>query len=938
MKKTLVTILICLFSLLLFPNRVLAIEDVIGNNSENIIEEDKKEEITNNIDMENNNNEEKKIKEEESNNEEKLNNEEELKVDGENQVNEVSIENTEEKKEELETKNIVETKNEEKTLSIEKELQPQNGVPLVIIRVNEDEEAIQAAETKDPEHEYGNIEEMNSSKHHTTRAIGTVEIIVPENFECNYDLTNSPVGEKELSYIRGRGNSTWMISNKKPYKIKYDKKQDVLGMGANKEWGLLANSFDPTLTHNAIASLIAEEMGMEYTPKMLPVEVVMIGSESGSTYLGSYYISELVDINKTRVNIKELDEDDTKNITGGYLISIYYDEQDFKEPENTVFETEYSNIKFINENPYFDEGELTEGQEKQRTYIRNYINQIDDLIMNNEEIDENIHKQINELLDLKSTADFWLIQEFFINFDGYKTSSNYLYKKENGKLYWGPLWDFDLMLYMVDEDEPSHIEGFNKVLSFPWLDKLRSNDPEFVKLIKSEWEIMDQKIAELIEEGGILDQLKERQREAWNANYEIWKQGNYYDNDTTIDEEFEKMRTIIENRRNWFNDNLDDIKNVYSTVTYMVDDEIVKAETIRTGSLLEEYELKPQKEGLLFDGWVDKETNEKREYTLIQKDTILIPKYINPSDIEEEITVFLTNYEDWVSLDNEEYENSLKVYPEDYYELIKNNTKWTSSNEKVAKVDNGIVKLLSVGDTNITATIYNGTSKTYLLHVFDDSYETIEEPEDIILEKDSYTLEVGDLEQIIYSFYPNKPINPDNYLDVYRYVDDEEIIDVDYGGCFVIKALKEGTTKIKLELYSGYSEKSYVTKTINVTVVAKKETTNEEQGENKVNTNNNTVNNNGTGNIEPSINNNAITKLVNKKESSTQEEDTTKEDNQIEEETKEESKEKTKEESKEKHTKEESKDNNHSTLIIVLLTLSIIACLLFLILKNNNFE
>ena len=222
-----------------------------------------------------------------------------------------------------------------------------------------------------------------------------------------------------------------------------------------------------------------------------------------------------------------------------------------------------------------------------------------------------------------------------------------------------------------------------------------------------------------------------------------------------------------------------------------------------------------------------------------------------------------------------------------------------------------------------------------MLHVFDDSYETIEEPEDIILEKDSYTLEVGDLEQIIYSFYPNKPINPDNYLDVYRYVDDEEIIDVDYGGCFVIKALKEGTTKITLELYSGYSDKSYVTKTINVTVVAKKETTNEEQGENKVNTNNNTVNNNGTGNIEPSINNNAITKLVNKKESSTQEEDTTKEDNQIEEETKEESKEKTKEESKEKHTKEESKDNNHSTLIIVLLTLSIIACLLFLILKKQ---
>ena len=39
-------------------------------------------------------------------------------------------------------------------------------------------------------------------------------------------------------------------------------------------------------------------MDMEFTPKMLPIEVVMIGSQSGTEYLVSYYLAELVDIGK----------------------------------------------------------------------------------------------------------------------------------------------------------------------------------------------------------------------------------------------------------------------------------------------------------------------------------------------------------------------------------------------------------------------------------------------------------------------------------------------------------------------------------------------------------------------------------------------------------------------------------------------------------------
>ena len=44
--------------------------------------------------------------------------------------------------------------------------------------------------------------------------------------------------------IRGRGNYTWNSFYKKPYRLKFEKKQEVLGMAANKHFALLAHADD----------------------------------------------------------------------------------------------------------------------------------------------------------------------------------------------------------------------------------------------------------------------------------------------------------------------------------------------------------------------------------------------------------------------------------------------------------------------------------------------------------------------------------------------------------------------------------------------------------------------------------------------------------------------------------------------------------------------
>ena len=86
--------------------------------------------------------------------------------------------------------------------------------------------------------------------------------------ETQIYVTNAGVYSKlySQSQIRGRGNTTWNYP-KKPYAIKLDSKEDVLGMPKHKRWVLLANYVDKTCIRNSIAFEIARRSsGLEWTP------------------------------------------------------------------------------------------------------------------------------------------------------------------------------------------------------------------------------------------------------------------------------------------------------------------------------------------------------------------------------------------------------------------------------------------------------------------------------------------------------------------------------------------------------------------------------------------------------------------------------------------------------------------------------------------------
>lgn len=228
-------------------------------------------------------------------------------------------------------------------MSVDVPVKPENGIPLIVVNVDECD-----LYTDEDGDRYGSIQDMNESEDHSVRCKGDVDILVPEGYSCGYgDSVLSPdaeTGKLKLSYIRGRGNSTWTVQ-KKPYKIKFETAQDLFGMGKSKEWALMANALEITLMKNRIISWLGEHMGMPFTPQMVPVDLVLRGSSGTELYLGSYTLSETVDVEESRVDIKKLKknteaETGENNITGGYLISLYNNTQDSDEPRNAVFQTD----------------------------------------------------------------------------------------------------------------------------------------------------------------------------------------------------------------------------------------------------------------------------------------------------------------------------------------------------------------------------------------------------------------------------------------------------------------------------------------------------------------------------------------------------------------------------------------------------------------------
>ena len=634
-----------------------------------------------------------------------------------------------------------------------------NGIPIVYITIDESAEG------------FGTIEEMNASPDHSVECTGTVKITVPDGYTGDYsDTVLSDTKELKLDYIRGRGNTTWMC-DKKPYKLKLDKKADLLGMGKNKHWVLLANFMDATLLRNRIVSYLGSELGLNYTPKMLPVDVVMNGE-----YLGSYYLSEQVRIGENRVDIDELTDEDNSEpeITGGYLIGMnpYADE-----PELNCFNTDMG-VRFMFDTPAFASDDPTDevGTAEQKAYITDYLQKVEDSIYSGE---------AGKYMDLQSAADYWWVQTFSYNYDAYFTDSTYLYKPRNDKLYWGPLWDFDLSMGRSF----SRTEGYS-IRETPWFDYLRENNADFRQLLIDRWQVLNNIITDIVKDGGVLDNYKAEIRFSWEDNAPFAE--NPY---SEFDYEMEMLRSWMTDRQEWINGNLDIIGKVHSTVTFTADSETVEQRQVLTGLPLSSLPEAPEKDGYMFIGW-EYEGEPINQYDLpdIWDDTVITARYLSEDEVIRADHIFFSGYDIWADMSGfNQYYTSYTVTPEDAHDK---KVTWSSSDSDIAEVNqDGIVTMKQVGEVTITATLSSGFSKSYTLHIYDGNVTQLNDPESITLEQSVITMKVGEYAQVVASASPQPCETYFNYFSD----DDSDIIEILGNG--VIKALAPGTTTVTVSLY-----------------------------------------------------------------------------------------------------------------------------------------
>lgn len=243
--------------------------------------------------------------------------------------------------------------------------------------------------------------------------------VIWNNNQCIYDSGDFINGESGIT-IKIRGNTS-AYSEKKPYKLKLQKKEDLLfrndPLYKDKDWVLLKGQVaygdenDATLDV-IIGNKISQILGMQWTPQCQYVNVMVNGD-----YRGVYILSETIKSSPGRINV------DKKT---GYIIE--HDSYWWNEP--LYFETGWGGMYTFK---YPEADDITT---EQIDFIKDKITEAENAMWAD---------TYDELIDVNSFAAWLLAHDILGSSDGAGTNM-YLTMYDNtpsSKIMMGPLWDFD---------------------------------------------------------------------------------------------------------------------------------------------------------------------------------------------------------------------------------------------------------------------------------------------------------------------------------------------------------------------------------------------------------------------------------------------------------------------------------------------------------------
>ena len=287
------------------------------------------------------------------------------------------------------------------------------------------------------------------------------------------DKDGKAVYDGALTQLKARGNTTFTVAEKKSYQIKLGKKSDLVACGEKvKTWTLLAGYNDATFLHDKLFKDLAASLGMPYTAASDWVDLYYDG-----VYRGTYLVSEKNAVNKTGVDITDMEDayagvnagygsnmtiataenrygqtyqyttglTEPANITGGYLLELNGTKlsgtPEPKYDEASGFMTARGSAMNVKSPEWCGEDAMA--------YISEYYQAFEDAVYaqdadgNYTGYNAETGKYYYEYCDLTSLVQAYLLQSLSGNSDAFY-SSLFFYKDADGLMYAGPVWDMEM--------------------------------------------------------------------------------------------------------------------------------------------------------------------------------------------------------------------------------------------------------------------------------------------------------------------------------------------------------------------------------------------------------------------------------------------------------------------------------------------------------------
>ena len=329
--------------------------------------------------------------------------------------------------------------------------------------------------------------------------------------------------------VKGRGNSSWGTSPKHNYSIKLSKKEKLYGMDKSKAWVLISNYTDKTLIRNSYVEYLGSHVfnKMKWNPHFEQVELYI-----NDEYLGTYLFGQRIKIEGSRVNLDEK----------GFIVEI-----NRREDEDFNFRTKHD-VSISLKEP-----DVVSASEQKR--IKNIIQKAEDVLFSENFSDAK--SGYASYFDLDSLIDWYIINEYSKNVDSAWFSSIYLYYDElDGKIHFGPLWDYDLSFGNINYNDCDKTQGFYIQTRGVWFERL-FEDPAFCKKVKQRWNEKRSVLYKSIEVE--IDRLYNVIKESANYNFErwpilgvyVWPNADGFEKRLSVESEIKYLKNWCYERYEW---------------------------------------------------------------------------------------------------------------------------------------------------------------------------------------------------------------------------------------------------------------------------------------------------------------------------------------------------------------------------------------------------